>query len=410
MAQQSSSTTERSTREEMAQAWPFYIIVSLVMIGGYVNAITSDPSLRQPARLALLTVLLLAHGGLYWTSPYLLLNRRRLVVFCVVQGTLAFAIGMIAQGHWLVMGLYPALIGLVTAAFWPNVRVSILAGSLCFSLMALNLIITWGFQEFLQLLPFVGLMLAFVVIYVLLFVRQVEARERAQALLHELETAHRQLQAYADQVEELTLGRERERMAREFHDTLAQGLAGLILQLEAADSYLENDNPVRAQEIVQQAMQRARTTLDEARRAIQALRPSALERGSLIDALGQAIDQFGATTSVRTTFEVDTRPPGVSQEAAQDILRIVQESLSNVAHHAHADHVLVQLAERDGGLHLVVQDDGVGFDLAEGLERPSCFGLAGMQERASRLGGTLRVESAPEEGTKVTLEIGKGER
>lgn len=410
MAQQSSSTTERSTREEMAQAWPFYIIVSLVMIGGYASAITSDPSLRQPARLALLTALVLAHGGLYWTSPYLLPNRRRLVVFCVVQGTLAFAIGMLSQGHWFVMGLYPALIGLVTAAFWPNVRASILAGALCFSLMALNLIISWGFQEFLQLLPFVGLMLAFVIIYVLLFVRQVEARERAQALLHELETAHRQLQAYADQVEELTISRERERMARELHDTLAQGLAGLILQLEAADSYLENDNPVRAQEIVQQAMQRARTTLDEARRAIQALRPSALERGSLIDALGQAIDQFGATTSIHTTFEVDTGSPDVSPEAAQDILRIVQESLNNVARHGHADHVLVQLAERDGGLRLVVQDDGVGFDPAEGLERPGCFGLAGMHERASRVGGILRVESAPDEGTKVTLEIGRGER
>jgi len=194
-------------------------------------------------------------------------------------------------------------------------------------------------------------------------------------------------------------------MARELHDTLAQGLAGLILQLEAADSHLESGNPIRAQGVVQQAMQRARTTLQEARRAIQSLRPAALEQGDLMDALRREIHQFAADTGVRTTFAVGAEPPDVSPGMAQDILRIVQESLSNVARHAQASYVRVRLAENGDGLVVVVQDDGIGFDPAEGLERPGCYGVAGMQERARRLGGALRVESAPGEGTRVILRI-----
>jgi signal transduction histidine kinase len=154
-------------------------------------------------------------------------------------------------------------------------------------------------------------------------------------------------------------------------------------------------------------MQRTRATLHEARRAIQALRPAALERGNLIDALGREIDQFSANTGIRTTFDVADGPIDVSPEMAQDILRIVQESLSNVTRHADASHVLVQLAQSREGLQVVVQDDGVGFDPGEGLERPGCFGLAGMQERALRVGGALEVESARGRGTRVVLSVGE---
>jgi len=95
---------------------------------------------------------------------------------------------------------------------------------------------------------------------------------------------------------------------------------------------------------------------------------------------------------------------------AQDVLRIVQESLTNVARHAHASHVLVRLAWSSGGLQVTVQDDGVGFDPAQGLGRPGCFGLAGMQERARRMGGELRVESERGRGTKDDEYIVRGLR
>ena len=406
MSQQSPpSGTEPSIREEMAQSWPFYAMVFLVLTGGYVTALISNPSLREPGRLVLLTTLMLLHGGLYWFASYVVRFKRWLPAYYVVQAALAFIIGLLTPGHWLVIALHFSLTGLITGTLWPNLGASILATLICLGLLALNMTMSQGFQEFVQFLPIAGLVALFVFIYTALFVREVETRERAQGLLRELETAHHQLQAYATRIEELTISQERERMARELHDTLAQGLAGLILQLEAVDSHLESGNPDRAQAVVQQAMQRARTTLQEARRAIQALRPAALEQGNLIDVLGREIDQFSANTGIRTTFDVGDGPPNVPPEMAQDILRIVQECLSNVARHADANHVLVRLAENREGLQVVVQDDGVGFDRDDRLEQPGCFGIAGMQERASRLGGTLDVESGEGRGTRIVLSV-----
>jgi NarL family two-component system sensor histidine kinase YdfH len=304
------------------------------------------------------------------------------------------------------MGLYLALIGQVAGTLWPDLRAIALAVSFYILLLVLNIIDIWSAQALLEILPIMGIMLVFVLVYVTLFVRQVQAREQSQKLLQELELAHGQLQEYAVQVEELTLSQERQRMARELHDTLAQGLAGLILQLEAADSHLESDNAARAQHVVQQAMGRARTTLHEARLAIQALRSPALEHDNLIDALGHEVDQFAATTGLRTTFEVNVETAGVPPAMAQNILRIVQESLSNAARHAQASHVLVRLEEDDGRLQVVVQDDGAGFDPAQALEQPGCFGLAGMKERAEQLGGQLEIESTPGRGTRVVLSMG----
>jgi len=403
MTQQSPSDARSSAREDMAQ-WPFFLIVTLVLIGGYISALSSLESLRSPLRLVVFTTLILVHGALYWLGPWLAKTSRHMVIYCTVQAMLVLAIGLLASNHWLVMGLYPALTGLFVGAFWPDLRATILAVLGCLALMVFNLIVSFGFQEAVQFLPFIAIMMPFVVVYVVLFTRQVKAREQAQTLLSELEAAHRQLQEYAERVEELTIIQERERMARELHDTLAQGVAGLIMQLEAADSHLENENSTKAQAVVQQAMQRARTTLDEARRAIQALRPAALERGNLIDALGQAVEKFTDDTGVQTTFEVETGSLDVSPETAQDILRIVQESLSNVARHAGAQHVLIRLAENDGVLQVVVQDDGVGFDL-ESAGEPDRFGLAGMEERAERMGGMLRVKSERGKGTQIALEI-----
>ncbi|TFG72867.1 MAG: sensor histidine kinase, partial [Anaerolineales bacterium] len=228
---------------------------------------------------------------------------------------------------------------------------------------------------------------------------------QAQELLQELESAHRQLQAYADQVRALSIGQERQRMAQELHDTLAQGLAGLILQLEAVDSHLEDGNATMARETAQRAMELARTTLHEARRAIQALRPVALEHSSLVDALGHEVDEFAITTGIHAAFQVDSDMPDVPEEDAQGILRILQESLTNVARHARAGHVAVRLETDDSRLRLTVQDDGIGFDPDLAAGQPGSFGLRGLKERAVHLGGELEVRSAPGRGTTVILDM-----
>jgi NarL family two-component system sensor histidine kinase YdfH len=346
-----------------------------------------------------------AHGGLRWFLFRIIRRRRWLLVYFLIQGALVFAIGYLAQLQGLILGLYMALVGETAGVLWPNRRAIALSATFYVFLLALNVTVVWGGDALLELLPVLGLLLAFVLIYVILYIRQVQAREDAQTLLQEVEAAHRQLREYAAQVEELTISQERQRMARELHDTLAQGLAGLILQLEAVDSHLDQGNQARARAVVQQAMQRARTTLHEARRAIQALRPAALEQGNLVDALGHEVDQFAATTGIHATFKVESGPLAVSADVAQDVLRIAQEALSNVGRHAQAAHVLVRLARDGGGFLVEIEDDGLGFDPVDAHRQPRSFGLAGMKERAERIGGDLRVQSQPGRGTRVSLQV-----
>lgn len=405
MSQRFFSRLAGSSDDELTVGGPFYLILCLVMAAAYGIIIATHKLIRQPGPLALFTGLMLIHGGLRLVLFRIARRRRWVLAYLLLQAVLVFAIGYLTQLQGLIIGLYLALVGESAGILWPDRRAIALSATFYIVLLVLNIVAVWGVDVLVEMLLVLALMVAFVLVYVISYIRQVQAREDAQNLLQELEEAHRQLKEYAAQVEELTISQERQRMARELHDTLAQGLAGLILQLEAADSHLEAGNQARAQAVVQQAMQRARTTLHEARRAIQALRPAALEQGNLVEALGHEVEQFSATAGIQATFEVSGAPPGVAPEAALDILRIVQEALSNTARHAQAGHVLVRLATDGQGLQVVVKDDGLGFDPSEGVDRPGCFGLAGMRERAERVGGTLQVDSEMGRGTSVVLSV-----
>lgn len=392
--------TPADARQEIKDTWPFFVLVSLMIGIGYLTALRSVESLRQPTGMAAFTVLVLLIGSLYWLSPFLITSKRGLWAFFAVQGAATFCIGLLAPNHWLVMGLYPCLVGISIGTFWGDFRSLTVVVTFCLLLLAVNIVLGPGLDQLLTLLPFIGFSFVFVFVYVVLFIRQVDARTKAQALLGDLEIAHSQLRDYAAQVEELTLIHERERMGRELHDTLAQGLAGLIMQLEAADCHLEGADTVQARAVLQQAMQRTRATLHEARRAIQALRASVLDRQDLTDAVGREVDQFASTNDIPCRYQVDAGSMDVPPDTAQHILRIVQESLNNVARHARATEVEVRLERKDEEIRVVVRDDGIGFDPAV---RREGFGLTGMQERAVQMGGELRVTSSAGNGTTVEL-------
>jgi NarL family two-component system sensor histidine kinase YdfH len=394
-----------AAREEARETWPFLGVVTLVLAVGYVSAVRSIDSLQEAPRLSLFTTLMLLTAVLFWLAPIFVGSGRRLVAALLLQAGAVFWIGLMTPQHWLVLGIFPAVAGMAIAAYWPDLRKSLVAALLCFGLLALNLAIGKGFDELKILIPFLVFALVFVFVYVVLFVRQVELRKQTQALLQDLEAAHEQLRAYAARVEELTLSQERERMGRELHDTLAQGLAGLIMQLEAVDCHLEAGNGQRAREVLQQAMRRSRSAHHEARRAIQALRASVLEDEDLIEALRREADQLTANTGISCRYTASITDPKLSPEQSQDVLRIVQESLSNAARHARASKVTLGLEEADGLIRVTVEDDGIGFDPGQ---RSSGLGLVGMQERAARLGGELRVMSSAGGGTRVELEMRRG--
>lgn len=200
---------------------------------------------------------------------------------------------------------------------------------------------------------------------------------------------------------------ERTRLAREIHDTLAQQLTGIVLELEAADTLLNRGSEQRAKTSVEKARELARGALQEARRSVWNLRPSPLSASGLVAAIGHEVEAWEERTGIPARFKARAVPPHppLSPTAEVALLRIGQEALSNAARHGHPEHVDVELRAHAQELILSVRDDGVGFDPAASAPREDCFGLDGMAERARNAGGTLTVVSTPGHGTTVTTRL-----
>ena len=400
-ARKNISSSSISQLSSLRETTPFFVVVTIVMIGLYVAALTGFGEDRTPLRVGALTGLMIVHLTLYWCLLLLPERLSTYVGFLVVQSVLAFVLTLLIGQAMLSMGLYAPLVGLAVGSL-RNLRWTVLAIVGIVLLATLNVFllpesmvpIGW----FWMAVP----VILFVVVYVELYSRQSEAREESQRLLKELETAHVQLSEYAAQVEDLTLANERQRLARELHDTLAQGLVGLILQLEAVSSHLKNENPERAQEIVQQSMSRARSTLADARRAIGDLREMQALPDDLAEIIRMEVKRFTKATGI--SCEVDAVEVGdVSERTSEHAQRIVAEALINVARHAQAQQVWVSLSSGSDCLHISIRDDGTGFDLKEQTPTSGHYGLLGMRERARLAGGKLHIISTPGSGTAVEL-------
>jgi two-component system NarL family sensor kinase len=197
---------------------------------------------------------------------------------------------------------------------------------------------------------------------------------------------------------------ERNRLAREIHDTLAQGLAAIALQLETADALLETSaDAERARQSVRQALALTRANLEEARRSVLDLRAALLEGRTLAEALASLADEWASKARFQVHFEATGGPRPLPLRVEASLYRIAQEALTNVARHAGAAHVAVQLVTIPDQVQLVVEDDGRGFDAAHIPD--GRYGLIGLNERVKLLGGSLRLESRPGAGTRVEVTI-----
>jgi signal transduction histidine kinase len=224
---------------------------------------------------------------------------------------------------------------------------------------------------------------------------------RLEAALEENAGLHAQLLAQAREAGVLD---ERQRMAAEIHDTIAQGLTGIVTQLEAAEQ--ARDRPEAWQRHVRNAIGLARDSLSEARRSVEGSRPERLETARLPDALAEVARQWselnGVPVEVITTGNVQPLHPEV--EVA--LLRTAQEALTNVAKHANASRAWLTLSFMGDVVTLDVRDDGVGFKVPAGTdERGAGFGLSAMRQRVNRVAGTLAIESEPGAGTAVSARV-----
>ena len=219
---------------------------------------------------------------------------------------------------------------------------------------------------------------------------------------HDLAEANRKLVRYAVTLEQLTISRERNRLARELHDTLAHALSGLAVQLDAIAAVWDGIPP-KAEAMLERALSIARIGLDETRRALAALRATPLEDlglGLAIRGLAEDIAGRGALVlELDVPEQMDNLPP----EVQQCYYRVAQEALENVARHADAQRVSVSLRQAGGRLTLQVSDDGLGFEDQE-VASEERFGLRGMRERAELIGGVLTVESHAGQGAAVRLD------
>jgi nitrate/nitrite-specific signal transduction histidine kinase len=235
----------------------------------------------------------------------------------------------------------------------------------------------------------------------------------AQTLADQLAVAIDNARLY-DETRQMAVMEERNRMAREIHDTLAQGFSGIILQLEAGEQALGSDLPA-LQRHLNQARNLARKSLAEARRSVWNLRPQALEQRPLADAIKEEVDRFSQGTGVNVKFNILGDRRDLPPELEAGILRIFQESMANVRKHAKATEVEVNLTFNEAAAELAVRDNGVGFkpkvsgDVDRGKKKRDTFGLISMRERARGLGGTFEVQSQSGKGTlvKIVIPIGK---
>ena len=263
-----------------------------------------------------------------------------------------------------------------------------------------------------------------------MIVELAEANQRLEEIMAENTGLQAQL---LTQAREAGAGDERQRMAREIHDTLAQGLTGIITQLEAAQQTASDAERERR---IGNAKRLARDSLAEARRSVQALRPQALENSRLPEALADEVARWSATSGVAGEVETTGDARALHPEVEVTLLRVAQEALANVAKHAGASRAGVTLSYMEDVVSLDVRDDGAGFipptppppsngitvngskvngikvngskvngSKVNGSPSDGGFGLIAMRQRVSRLAGQLEIESEPGAGTAVSASL-----
>lgn len=228
--------------------------------------------------------------------------------------------------------------------------------------------------------------------------RRKEMIARLEATLAENAGLHAQLLA---QAREAGVVDERQRMAGEIHDTLAQGLTGIITQVQAAQRVWHSSD--QAREHVDRALGLARESLAEARRSVQALRPGQLEEAHLPEALDDLVRRWAQDGGVAVRFDVTGDPVPLSPVVEVALFRVAQEALHNVTRHAHAARVGLALSYLTDEVLLDVRDDGQGIDL-DGHQGQG-FGLRSMAQRVRGVGGALEIESSPGEGTAISVRV-----
>jgi signal transduction histidine kinase len=308
---------------------------------------------------------------------------------------------LIVDPTWLI---FPNLLVTAVLIAWQYSFAAVLAFTVCVAIFEVGMVYPMVGRIDVHTLPILGLPLlrAFAFGITGQIVSRMVAIQRVQR--RELIRANIQLCQHAASLKQLTLSQERNRLARELHDTLAHTLSGQAVNLEAVKLSLE-PNQAEVAAMLDQALKTTRDGLAEVRRAIRDLRSQPLEDLGLALAVRQLALEAAARANVILNLEIAEPLPRLDSDVEQAVYRIVQEALANVVKHAQARQVALRLGIEKGALCLVIEDDGNGV-ARERIDFAGSHGLIGMQERAMMVNGCLEVRSEPGRGTTVRFSLG----
>jgi NarL family two-component system sensor histidine kinase YdfH len=395
---------ETNSRQDSFVAYPFYIFISL-LLGAIVffgaRELWMSVSWIYAAALG---VLFLAHIGLFWMNIREYENLRWFYFYYPAQIFLIVImvnLPFVSNIHLTLLGSSVLCLIGESLGLWGNTRRSLYLGIFLFVFILVMVYLQVGREGIWIAISNLLVNGGFIVLLMVMYNQQLAERQKAVELAESLESANAKLAAYNAKIESLTLQNERQRMARELHDTLAQGVAGLVLQLEAVKAHLASDRKERAAEIVEQSIARARSTLAESRAAIDNLRAVSVNAA---DAVREQVEHFKQSTGVACDLDISVTENQLAPEVIDHAMNILSESLTNISRHAQATQVKVKFFIQNQTLELEVRDDGKGFDVKQ--ETKGHYGLVGMHERARLTGGQLAIES-DSNGTCVQFVVGR---
>jgi signal transduction histidine kinase len=312
-----------------------------------------------------------------------------------------FPPGPLANAEGMALRQLPILFVALALVAWKYQFVHVVFFSLAATTFELGLILFNPFENRnVSIYLFLAIIRTISFIAVGYFISALVSRLREQR--ESLQKANANLTHYASTLEQLTVSRERNRLARELHDTLAHSLTAISVSLETAKAYFDID-PKEARELIDTSLEATRKGVEETRRALKALRSSDLVDMGLRLAVKKAAESAAVRFGLDLELDLQDPMPSLSPDVEQTILRVTQEAIENLTKHSRAKKFSIQLYS-NGRTTLIVEDDGVGFDM-KSREASGHFGLVGMRERAELAGGILEVESDKGKGTKVVLKI-----
>ncbi len=392
----SEADVETGQVEQSGWARLGHLVVQLSIVAGTAVALADGDlsSGRKFVVVALAAGLLGWHALMAYRWRYWDLTRGRFVGSTVVAVLLWVPLLLLHSGFGItVLGAY----AIAACPFLARAAASVVA------LSAILLVISAA-DGGLSLAEVAGVTLTgLAVIVVHGLVGRIHTQNKQQReLITELQSTRAEL---ASREREAGVLAERERLARDIHDSLAQGFTSIFMLLEAADAQLDPD-AVDVRASIDQARQTARQHLAEARRVVWSLRPGPLERGALAGALEVLVESSFPNNGVKAEFGVEGDPYPLLPEHEVVLFRSAQEALTNITKHADASRVVCTLTFLDEEVILDMNDDGTGFDTTPAAPSPNGgLGLLGLRERAATVAGSVHIDSDPSTGTNITVTI-----